>query len=383
MGDPSLGGKVQRIEHLMQVRRYDDAFLMSLDLISADPEATLGHQFAGWAALASGDLKASKIHLETARSLDPQDAWTLIMLGDLWVQRSDPRKVEVVARQALTIDPDLAPSLRQLAWVCLQDQDDQQAREHAGRACALDPENADSALLLSQINGLLGEGTRYDPGKRVAEFESLLQMDPENPHLHLAIGWLQLDELGDSVQARNHFAMALDLDPLDEEARQGLLEAMTRHNPGLLFLYWPRQVPRLHARLRNWAAGRWWVILATFAAALALLPLLGPLVVIWALAVWPMAAVYKYFTLSDLKRKAGFHAITPGPLRIHYWPMWVRLVVLGMLVVVFWTGLWWLRETMTVRIIAGVLLGLLIIEFTGDSLIQTLRDAREQFHNRN
>jgi len=57
--------------------------------------------------------------------------------------------------------------------------------------------------------------------------------------------------------------------------------------------------------------------------------------------------------------------------------------VLGMLVVVFWTGLWWLRETMTVRIIAGVLLGLLIIEFTGDSLIQTLRDAREQFHNRN
>ena len=78
-------------------------------------------------------------------------------------------------------------------------------------------------------------GRTAEAGQTLA---SALEREPENAWSHANLGWASLHE-GDSKKALEHFREALRLDPTEDYAKAGLVEALQARNPiyGLMLRY--------------------------------------------------------------------------------------------------------------------------------------------------
>ena len=136
---------------------------------------------------------------EEALRLDPTDADTYALLSLIHTQRRDWSSALHAAEQGLEHDA-----------------------EHVG--C-----NNARAMALTKL------GRTAEAGTTLA---SALDRDPENALSHANLGWTALHD-GDTKKALEHFREALRLDPTEDYARAGLVEALKARNPiyGLMLRY--------------------------------------------------------------------------------------------------------------------------------------------------
>ncbi len=189
----------------------------------------------------------------------PENARALALLAMCLAAQKQPREAETVARNAVALEPDEPFMHYVLASVLLALDRERDAEQAIREALRLDPYDVEyygllSGLLLhrqqwSQALATAEQGLRLDPehvscnnlramalvkmGRRdeaAATIDANLAREPENSTSHANMGWTLLHR-NQPRQAMDHFREALRLQPGNEWARRGILEALRAHNP--------------------------------------------------------------------------------------------------------------------------------------------------------
>jgi tetratricopeptide (TPR) repeat protein len=148
------------------------------------------------------------------------------------------------AEEAVGLDPDSDFSHAVLARLHLRLRDYPKAEESARAALALDTENTmaaevlSAALLLQKKDGDNKDLIRYQ-----------LERNADDDSAHTSAGWMAVME-GDHKKANEHFLEALRLNPMNENARMGLIESFRARS-------WPyRQQLRFAHFMNQFTEGR-------------------------------------------------------------------------------------------------------------------------------
>lgn len=197
--------------------------------------------------------------LRHALASDPGDGACHALLA-LCLLRDRERLAEATreAEQAVHLAPDQAYAHFVLALVLDRRNRDQAALEAIDRAIAIDPEDADYHGVRARLLGALSRwkdalaaaetGLSHDPahgtcsairstalertgrlGDALGEADRAVRQDPDSSSAHASRGWALLAR-GDDREARVAFREALRLEPGNEFAREGMIQAINSGN---------------------------------------------------------------------------------------------------------------------------------------------------------
>ena len=156
---------------------------------------------------------------------------------------------------------------------------------------------------------------------------------------------------------------------------------MRRLDPFLKWLYFPHQITLAFKTLQRKAAQNQWGYVSLIAiSGLLFLPLIIGLAV-WAIGVWPLAKAYEFLTVSELRERMKVNG-HPGPLHIHQWPRWVRLLALGGIYALFWFCLLAFWGSTPVKVFLSLAISFVMMELCGLSLKQQFTQIRDDWRNR-
>ena len=200
----------------------------------------------------------AEAELRQALSAEPHDAFAHALLALCLAQREKFDEANAEAHQAIHLQPDMAFAHYAHAHVLFDRYRFPDARAAIQEAIRLDPASADHFALLSNIEvqechwrdalAAAERGLELDPehvactnlraiamvklGRKAeagATIDTALSKNPENSLTHANQGWTLL-ERGQPKKALEHFREALRLDPGNEWAQQGIVEALKARN---------------------------------------------------------------------------------------------------------------------------------------------------------
>lgn len=251
--------------------------------LSSDPQDSSAHALLAL-GLAHMEQAAEAVTIgRRAVALDPESPFTHYALGCALLEHDDVRGAERSAREALRLEPD-GSAHALLGQVLARQRRWQDVLDTAGQGLQIEPAHAGCANLRAMALGNLG---------RVAEAETavrgVLTLDPDNAHAHANRGWMLLRQ-SNVEEALESFRTALRMDPSLEWARAGIIEALkARKGVYRLFLQYALWMGTLTSRQR------WMVVFGLYVGGRMartalkhnpeLMPVLGPLVALYALFV--------------------------------------------------------------------------------------------------
>jgi len=181
-----------------------------------------------WLALALVGLKqyaeATRLAQEAVHG-SPDDELSHYALAFVWRERNYLQEALTAIREAVRLGPWDAANCSLEAQIHLDLRDWKATLAAAERGLQIDPENIGCNNLRSIALTKLGRGEDAS-----AAMESVLARNPENAVSHATQGWNYLHG-GKITPALEHFREAMRLDPNDEWARSGIVEAMKARNP--------------------------------------------------------------------------------------------------------------------------------------------------------
>lgn len=225
--------------------------------------------------------------LRQALAVEPDDAYAHALLALCLASREQSKDATAEAQQAIHLQPDFPFAHYAHARVLLDRNRLDEAQAAIEEAIRLDPDDADYLSLLSSVHyrearwkealAVAERGLQSDPehigctnlramamvklGRRTeagATIDAALAKNPENSNTHANQGWTLLEK-GDPKKALEHFRESLRLDPENEWARQGIVEALkARHAIYALMLKYFLWMSRFSQR------GQWAIILGAY-----------------------------------------------------------------------------------------------------------------------
>jgi len=200
----------------------------------------------------------AEAELRQALAADPQDSYAHALLALCLTEREKFQDATAEAQQAIHLAPDFPFAHYAHARVLYARDRHDEARAAIEEAIRLDSENADYYSLLAGIDfddkrwqdalNAAELGLRIDSehvgctnlramamvklGRKAeagATIDAALAKNPDNAFTHANQGWTLLEH-GDPKKALEHFREALRLDPENDWARQGIVEALKARN---------------------------------------------------------------------------------------------------------------------------------------------------------
>lgn len=199
--------------------RYADAERELRQALSQDPHFAIAHALLAEALLDQRRLDEATNEAGLAITLEPDLEVAHYIMARILLERSRPDEAEYAAHRAL----ELARHPRTfglLAIIRFNRQDWRGALAAADEGLAIDPENSGCLNLRAMALRQLGQREAAD-----ATLRGALEKDPEDSFAHANRGWSELHN-GQPREALVHFREALRLDPTNDHARAGLVEAM-------------------------------------------------------------------------------------------------------------------------------------------------------------
>lgn len=145
-------------------------------------------------------------------------------LGSVLNDRNRFKEAQAAIEEALRLDPYDVRSFGALAQTLIHQKEWQSALNVAESGLDIDAEDVDCANL--RAIALVKLGRREEAG---AMIDVALGKNPDNPITHANQGWTLLEQ-GEPKKAMEHFREALRLDPANEWARGGIVEALKAQN---------------------------------------------------------------------------------------------------------------------------------------------------------
>jgi tetratricopeptide (TPR) repeat protein len=304
---------------LAHLEKFQDATVEAKEAIHLQPDSSFAHFAHARVLFDRNHLPEARAAIEEAIRLDAAEADYFSLLAAIHSQESRWREALQAAEQGLQIDP-----------------------EHVG-------------CMNLRAMSMVKLGRKVEAG---ASIEAALAKHPESALTHANQGWTLLEK-GEPAKALEHFREALRLEPENEWARRGIVEALKARNivyaVMLKYFLWMSRFSR---------RGQWGIILAGYfgnniLAAVAasnheLAPWLLPLRILYFCFVLMTWMAYPFFNLLLRLNRFGRLALSREQTVASNWFGLCLLCALLGLASCFWQGfrLPWLMAAL----VFGVLL---------------------------
>ena len=291
---------ISRIEILIDRNKLDDAQQRITEGLSQYPDSGSLHALQSKVYYEKKQMKQAMESIKTAIACNPTNDYYYYHKALIHLDKNEYKACNADMDKALELDPHFAPYYGGKASVLLELDRRDEAIETVKMGLEIDPHNAYCQNVLSMALTRAGEA-----GASHKILEHQLEQNPENAFTHANLGHQYLRD-NNIEKAREHFGVALTIDPTSEFAKAGMLNTIKASNPlfrGLLqYGFWMDKIGE---------ANRWAFIIG-FIVVVRLLPFLLPLYLIIVFSTWfigPLSDVIVYFNkysrylFNDLERK--------------------------------------------------------------------------------
>ncbi len=348
----SDGGALSRGMILYQQRRFDDAEREFRRGLSQDPRNVQLHTLLGWVLLESNKPKAAMVEAQQAVGLAPDEPESHRLMARVLLE-TDPKSAEAAAREAVRLAPEDPDMWSTLSAVLGGAERWPEALEAADHGLSHDPDDESNRNLRAMALTQLGRRKEADETLRGA-----LESSPDNSHTHANLGWTRL-HARQYKPALESFRESLRLNPNNDWAKAGLVEALKARNPlyrlVLAYFLW---MSRLGGRAQWFLIIGLWVGIRLFRSAAESNPWLEPFV-------WPVLGLYigfvlmtwlaqPLFNLTLWFNRYGWHALSDSQRK------GAQLIGCLLAAAVVAGGIGFVADNVAALIAAGGLLGLVI-----------------------
>ena len=222
-----MGPNVQRGLHLYEQNRYTDAEREFRQAVGSDPNDAYVRAMLGLTLSHQERFDEAEREIREALKLDPGLPFVHYARAFVLDDRRRYGEAESSIAEAISMEPEDADFYALLAQIRLNQRNWKGALEAAETGLQIDAEHVGCTNLRAMA--LVNLGRKEEAGLTI---DAALAKDPENSVTHANQGWALL-HAGDNKRALEHFRESLRLDPQNEWARQGIIEALKAQN----FLY--------------------------------------------------------------------------------------------------------------------------------------------------
>lgn len=219
-----------RIELLLGQQRYDLAEQEIGRTLAEQPDNGMLHAQLGlcqWQLKRPDEAKES---FAEAIRLSPDHPYPHYLLGHLLGDEKRVRRAHAEADEALRLDPHNADFFGLKARLFLLESKYREAIKAADQGLALDAQDEACQNIRSIALTQLGRS-----GEATDAIRQSLRDRPDDPNTHANRGWSLLHQ-NKPKEALVHYREALRLDPTNEWAKAGMVEALKARNPIYRFL---------------------------------------------------------------------------------------------------------------------------------------------------
>jgi tetratricopeptide (TPR) repeat protein len=319
---------ILRAELLLQQGRFPDAERELGQLLAHDPRHPLAHALMAHAMLGQLRLNDAEYAAREAVRSAPDEAFAHYAVASVLRERRRFTEAAEAIEAAIGLDPYSPHQFAMLAQIRCDQREWSAAVEAADQGLSIDPEH--TACTNLRAIALVHLGRR---GEAAVAVQGALEKDPGNSVSHANQGWNFLHH-NDPKKALEHFREALRIDPTNDWARAGIVEAMKARNPiyrvMLAYFLW---MARLSGRaqmaivLGGWFGQQMLRNAARQTPALA--PYVMPIIVLYALFVWMTWLASPLFNLTLRLSKYGRHALSREQTVTSNWILGLLLLALG------------------------------------------------------
>lgn len=219
-----LDKSLYKAEHLLKQERYNEAQKEVKSYLASDPESIpaliiLIHCYLGM----GNDEKADELADQLVKR-NPADPEVLFLKGAIQAQLGKRKSALKFLDSALAYNPLITEAHGLKAVIYFEQAEFEEALEAANTGLRIDPEN--ETCLVQRSMALLKLGRKDE---HLDANQQALKSNPMNSRTHASVGYSAL-ETGDHGKAKEHFREALRIDPGNEYARQGMLQAIKATN---------------------------------------------------------------------------------------------------------------------------------------------------------
>lgn len=214
-----------RITLLIAQNRLRDAENEIRAALTDDIDDGQLHQMLASVLRRQGKTKQALEAASRAIELVPDSDVSHFELSAALLERKNLKAALKSADEAIRLDPEDATNFGLKSRILTEMSRNDEALKAADRGLELDPEQDTCRFYRSVLLGVMG---REDAANEASK--DLLGDEPDDSSSHNARGWVML-HAGDGVTAERHFIEALRLDPMNDDARSGLAEALKLQNP--------------------------------------------------------------------------------------------------------------------------------------------------------
>lgn len=211
---------IQRAQLLLQQGRLQDAVTMLQQHLQHQANDIDGLFLLAICYLELKQPDSAATVIKNALSMVPDDDRFLYLHARVLLETDQYNAAIDAIREAVAIHPYVADYFGMWSQILLVKKDYRGALEKAEEGLALDPEN--------QVCLNLRSHAMFSLGNKAAAFADLheaLEHNPENAYTHANLGWKWL-EAGDHRKSLEHFRESLKIDPNQQWARHGMVQAM-------------------------------------------------------------------------------------------------------------------------------------------------------------
>jgi len=215
---------LQRALLLFEQSRFEMAEGELRQSLATDPHDAYAHALLGLCLATNERFKEATVEAEQAVHLAPDFPFAHFALASILHDRNRNTEALAAINEALRLDASDADYFALLAAIQLDEKQWPAALEAAERGLQLDSEHTGCTNL--RAVALVKLGRKAEAG---ATIDAALAKNPDNAVTHANQGWTLLHQ-GESKKALDHFREALRLDPENDWARQGIVEALKARN---------------------------------------------------------------------------------------------------------------------------------------------------------
>ncbi len=248
-----MNANLERGILLFQQSRHELAEEEIRQSLAADPGDAYAHALLALCLAHREQFKDATEEAQQAVHLQPDFSFAYYTLANVWHQRNYEKEALSAVQEALRLDASQTSYYALLAKIHLGESRWKEGLDAAERGLQLDAEDVDCNNL--RAIALVKLGRKSEAG---ATIDAALRRNPDNAVTHANQGWTLLEK-NQPKEALEHFREALRLDPQNEWARRGIIEALkARHFIYALMLRYFLFMSKFSRR------GQWAIILGAY-----------------------------------------------------------------------------------------------------------------------
>jgi tetratricopeptide (TPR) repeat protein len=219
-----MNPNLQRALLLYDQSRYEQAESELRQALAADPHQAYAHSLLGLCLSHREHFKEATEEAQQAVHLAPDFAFAHYALASILHDRNRGNEALPIITEALRLDSSEPSYFALLAAIHLGERHWQAALDAAEQGLRLDSEHTSCTNL--RAIAMVKLGRKAEAGQTI---DAALARNPDNALTHANQGWTLLEK-GEPKKALEHFRESLRLDPTNDWARRGIIEALKAQN---------------------------------------------------------------------------------------------------------------------------------------------------------